>query len=84
MAVFTAYVRLLGGSLGMTQHFIGPMAKQHRMFTLTLVTLLAAVESMLGVPPRAMLHRPCGHRRGFDPDHQSGARGGSSAEVEAR
>ncbi len=35
MAVFTAYVRLLGGSLGVTQHFIGPMAKQHRMFTLT-------------------------------------------------
>jgi phosphatidylglycerophosphate synthase len=54
MAVFTAYVRLLGGSLGMTQHFIGPMAKQHRMFTLTIATLLSALETMLGMPPRAM------------------------------
>lgn len=54
MAVFTAYVRLLGGSLGVTQHFIGPMAKQHRMFALTTATLLSAVETMLGLPPRAM------------------------------
>jgi phosphatidylglycerophosphate synthase len=54
MAIFTAYVRLLGGSLGMTQHFIGPMAKQHRMFTLTIATLLSAVETMLGMPLRAM------------------------------
>ena len=53
-AVFTAYVRLLGGSLGVTQHFIGPMAKQHRMFTLTIATLLAAVEPMVGLPPRAL------------------------------
>jgi phosphatidylglycerophosphate synthase len=54
MAVFTAYVRLLGGSLDMTQHFIGPMAKQHRMFTLTIATLLSAVETTLGMPLRAM------------------------------
>jgi len=54
LAVFTAYVRLLGGSLGVTQHFIGPMAKQHRMFTLTLVTLLAVVETLLAMPPRAI------------------------------
>lgn len=54
MAVFTAYVRLLGGSLGLTQHFIGPMAKQHRMFTLTLVTLLASIEAIAGVSPRAI------------------------------
>ena len=54
LAVFTAYVRLLGGSLGVTQHFIGPMAKQHRMFTLTIAALLSAVETMLGMPPRVM------------------------------
>ena len=54
LAVFTAYVRLLGGSLGVTQHFIGPMAKQHRMFTLTLVTLLAAGEALLDVRPWAI------------------------------
>jgi phosphatidylglycerophosphate synthase len=53
-ALFTAYVRLLGGSLGVTQHFIGPMAKQHRMFTLTIATLLAAVETTLGLPPRSL------------------------------
>jgi phosphatidylglycerophosphate synthase len=53
-AVCTAYVRVLGGSLGLTQHFIGPMAKQHRMFTLTVVTLLAAVEALADMPSRAI------------------------------
>ena len=53
-AVFTAYVRVLGGSLDLTQHFIGPMAKQHRMFTLTVVTCLAAVEALAGMPSRAI------------------------------
>jgi phosphatidylglycerophosphate synthase len=53
-AVFTAYVRVLGGSLGLTQHFIGPMAKPHRMFTLTLAAIAAAVEATLGLPPRAL------------------------------
>jgi phosphatidylglycerophosphate synthase len=53
-AVFTAYIRVLGGSLGAVQHFIGPMAKQHRMFTLTVGTLLAAVEVSAGMPPRAL------------------------------
>jgi phosphatidylglycerophosphate synthase len=53
-ALFTAYVRLLAGSLGVTQHFIGPMAKQHRMFTLTLATLAAVGETLLDAPPRAV------------------------------
>ena len=53
-AVFTAYVRVLGGSLGFTQYFIGPMAKQHRMFTLTVVTLLAVVEALIDLPFRAI------------------------------
>jgi phosphatidylglycerophosphate synthase len=53
-AVFTAYVRVFGGSLGLTQHFIGPMAKQHRMFVLTLATLLAGLEAMLDMPSRAI------------------------------
>ncbi len=49
LAVLTAYVRLLAGSLRAPQSFIGPMAKQHRMFTLTLGCLVGAVEySMLG------------------------------------
>jgi phosphatidylglycerophosphate synthase len=54
VAVLTAYVRVLGGSLGHTQHFSGPMAKQHRMFTLTVCTLLAAIEALACRPPRAM------------------------------
>jgi phosphatidylglycerophosphate synthase len=53
-AVFTAYVRLLAGSLGATQHFIGPMAKQHRMFTVTVAALLSAAEAILGLPARSM------------------------------
>lgn len=54
LAVLTAYVRVLGGSLGLTQHFSGPMAKQHRMFTLTVATLLATLEARLVLPPRAV------------------------------
>lgn len=45
LAVLTAYVRLLGGSLGQEQHFSGPMAKPHRMFVLTLACLATAVEA---------------------------------------
>lgn len=44
LAVLTAYVRLLAGSLGAQQHFIGPMAKQHRMFVVTVGCLLGALE----------------------------------------
>jgi len=44
LAVLTAYVRLVGGSLGCQQRFIGPMAKQHRMATLTLTCLLSILE----------------------------------------
>jgi phosphatidylglycerophosphate synthase len=53
-AVFTAYVRVLGGSLGLTQHFTGPMAKQHRMFTLTMAALLAAAEAFADGSARAI------------------------------
>lgn len=48
LAVLTAYVRLLGGSLGLKQDFSGPMAKQHRMFTLTVGALVAAEEVARG------------------------------------
>lgn len=40
LAFGTAYIRALGGSLGFAQDFVGPMAKQHRMFLLTVGTLL--------------------------------------------
>jgi phosphatidylglycerophosphate synthase len=44
LAVLTAYIRVLGGSLGFAQDFSGPMAKQHRMFVLTIGALVAAME----------------------------------------
>jgi phosphatidylglycerophosphate synthase len=43
-AALTAYVRVFGGSLGLTQNFRGPMAKQHRMAVLTIAALLGALE----------------------------------------
>jgi phosphatidylglycerophosphate synthase len=39
LATGTAYVRALGGSIGLSQDFSGPMAKQHRMALLTLAAL---------------------------------------------
>ncbi|HLY92685.1 MAG TPA: CDP-alcohol phosphatidyltransferase family protein [Candidatus Angelobacter sp.] len=45
LAVFTAYVRMLGGASGLKQSFIGPMAKQHRMAVLSLACLLSIFES---------------------------------------
>jgi phosphatidylglycerophosphate synthase len=43
-AAVTAYLRLLGGTLGLPQDFRGPMAKPHRMAALTAGCLAAAVE----------------------------------------
>ena len=43
LAVLTAYVRLLGGSLGLAQDFAGPMAKPHRMALMTAACLVQAV-----------------------------------------
>lgn len=47
LAVLTAYVRMLGGSLGLTQDFSGPMAKQQRMAVLTAACVLACFEPLL-------------------------------------
>jgi phosphatidylglycerophosphate synthase len=55
LAVLTAYVRLLGGSLGLPQDFCGPMAKQHRMAVMTGAALLAGGELAIGAPGRAIL-----------------------------
>jgi phosphatidylglycerophosphate synthase len=43
-ALLTAYVRVLGGALGARQHFLGPMAKPHRMAVLTAACFLSLVE----------------------------------------
>jgi len=47
LAVMTAYVRVLAGSVGVKQDFVGPMAKQHRMATLTLAMIVDAVAGYL-------------------------------------
>ena len=54
LAVLTAYARLLAGSLRARQSFIGPMAKQHRMFVLTLGCLIGAVEHSMAGTTRAV------------------------------
>jgi phosphatidylglycerophosphate synthase len=41
LAFGTAYVRAAGGALGFAQDFVGPMAKQHRMFVLTVGAALS-------------------------------------------
>lgn len=47
LAMMTAYIRVFGGSLGFSQSFIGPMAKQHRMAVLTISCLLSVIEICL-------------------------------------
>lgn len=47
-AMGTAYVRALGGAIGLAQDFRGPMAKQHRM---ALLTIGAVVSLALPVMP---------------------------------
>ena len=49
LAVITAYIRLLGGSMGVTQYFIGPMAKPHRMALLTAACVVSVFENYLGL-----------------------------------
>jgi phosphatidylglycerophosphate synthase len=51
LALLTAYVRVLGGSLDLPQSFAGPMAKPQRMFAITVGCVGSAVESTLGRPP---------------------------------
>jgi phosphatidylglycerophosphate synthase len=43
-AAVTAYIRVLGGALGLKQDFRGPMAKQHRMAVVTVGCVLGAIE----------------------------------------
>jgi phosphatidylglycerophosphate synthase len=43
LAIFTAYVRAAGKIAGAPNEFCGPMAKQHRMFVITLISLYSAI-----------------------------------------
>lgn len=54
LALLTAYVRVLGGSIGLPESFAGPMAKPHRMFAVTVGCVGGAVESAFGRPPRIL------------------------------
>ena len=42
IAILTAYVRAVGKAAGASNLFVGPMAKPHRMFVLTITALLMA------------------------------------------
>jgi phosphatidylglycerophosphate synthase len=53
-AAVTAYIRVLGGTFGLPQDFRGPMAKPHRMATLTVACVLGVVEFCLSWPPRIL------------------------------
>ena len=44
LAALTAYIRVLGGALGLRQSFAGIMAKQRRMAALTVALALQAIE----------------------------------------
>jgi len=50
LAVLTAYVRALGASARASQHFEGPMAKQHRMALVTAAALISAGIAAAGKP----------------------------------
>lgn len=54
LAVLTAYVRAFGASLTGAQHFVGPMAKPHRMAVMTVACLAAAVQAWLGAAPSVL------------------------------
>jgi phosphatidylglycerophosphate synthase len=56
IAILTAYVRAVGKAAGASNLFVGPMAKQHRMFVLSLVALLMAL-----LPPGWQPSRGEGH-----------------------
>lgn len=48
LAALTAYIRALGGALGLAQDFRGPMAKQQRMAVLTMASVANAAETFVG------------------------------------
>ena len=48
LAIMTAYVRMLGGSLGLAQDFGGPMAKPHRMQLMAAACVLSIPEALAG------------------------------------
>jgi phosphatidylglycerophosphate synthase len=58
-AVLTAYVRTLGASMTGKHDFSGPMAKQHRMFVLTLGGAGSMIEAFAGTTHYSMMIALC-------------------------
>jgi phosphatidylglycerophosphate synthase len=54
LALGTAYIRALGARRGAAQDFCGPVAKQQRMFLLTVGCFLAAAEHVAGWPRQSL------------------------------
>src|SRR5262245_36537520 len=50
-ALFTAYIRAMGKAAGAPNEFCGPMAKQQRMFVVTLVAVYSGVTPSHWQPP---------------------------------
>ena len=59
LAILTAYVRAVGKANGVTNLFIGPMAKPHRMFVLTVAAVLMAILPQTWRAVGAGLTLPC-------------------------
>lgn len=59
MAVFVAYARALGASVGAGQIFLGPQAKPHRMAVLTITCVVTAAlptfPAVTGTPPSPLI-----------------------------
>ncbi|HIF9354064.1 TPA: CDP-alcohol phosphatidyltransferase family protein [Photobacterium damselae] len=51
LAVLSAYIRVLGVSMGCPSNFRGPMAKQHRMALLTVTLLVIAISEWFSLLP---------------------------------
>lgn len=56
VAVLTAYVRVLGVSMGCPADFRGPMAKQHRMALLTVSFLVLFVSQVFALLPEVLAY----------------------------
>jgi phosphatidylglycerophosphate synthase len=54
-AAVTAYIRVLGGSLGLPQDFRGPQAKPHRMAVMTVGCVIGAIEVLIWQTQYALL-----------------------------
>ena len=56
LAVLTAYIRVLGVSMGCDADFRGPMAKQHRMALLTVVLLIMFADQTFSLLPSPFIY----------------------------